>query len=94
MIYYVLLITFLFILCLLTYKKFNDFFSPSFIVCSIYLISSIFALFTRLFSFWNDIDLSFKTFFIVCLGIGATILGECIVRKVFNKINFRIVFYH
>lgn len=89
MFYYVLLIIFLLGSCILTYKKFKDFFSPSFIVCSIYLISSIFALFTRLFSFWNDIDLSFKTFFIVCLGIGATILGECIVRKVFNKINFK-----
>lgn len=81
MFYYILLIIFLLFSSIFTYKKFKDFFSPSFLMSFAYLISSIFALLTRIFSFWNDINLTFKTFLIIFLGIGATIIGELFARK-------------
>lgn len=83
---YVVLILGLLALAVFTYRFFNrDVLSPSFLLTLSFLLSGVAAFVAKIFGLWNDVELGPFVCFIVIVGLLATIVGEYLTRRFFNK---------
>lgn len=81
---YIILLVILIILAVISFfanKK--DIMSPSFISCVAYILCNICSILGRFT--WNNVIISWKLIGIITLGLLAFIIGEVIVRKIYNK---------
>lgn len=81
---YIILLVILIILAIISFFANNkDIMAPSFISCIAYILCNVCAI-LGLFT-WNNVTISWKLIGIITLGLVAFIIGEVIVRKIYNK---------
>ena len=63
------------------FKK--DYLSPSFLLSLSFFVSTVSAGLAKVFNWWNDVDLGPIVFWVIVVGILATIVGESLIRWFF-----------